>query len=145
MKTKEKILLYLKNEYRKLEYKYVMIPTLAFILIGLAYNEYSIYTVENCDYEIVSCKVYDVTFAIKPPSYGISYKYTLGDIGDEDYDTEPNIYKPEIKNFLLGKNIPLLICKDKPKYQEILLAPEDFEVRNLPYPDSLRIYMEYLK
>lgn len=143
--NKEKILEYFKREYRKLKHKYIIIPGLFILACGLIYNEYYIYKVDNCDYDIISCKVYEVVRVIKNPGFGISYKYKINGIEYDEYDTEPNIYKNEFRYFLIGRNVPLLVCKSNHKYQEILLMPEDFKERNLPYPDSLKIYLEYLK
>ena len=145
MTTKKKIIQYLKNEYRKLKHKYILIPLLIILAFGLIYNQYYIYNVQNCDFDIISCKVYEVVRVIKSPGFGISYRYKMNNIEYEEYETEPNIYKDDLKYFLIGRNLPLLVCKSNPKYREILLSPKEFEERNLPYPDSLRIYLEYLK
>lgn len=143
--NRNKVVDYIKREYKNMKYKYIMIPVLGYLIYGIIYAQYYTYKIDNCDYEIISCKVYEVVRVIKSPGFGISYKYELNGIEYDEYETEPNIYKNGLKYFLIDRNVPLLICKSDSKYREILLLPKDFEERNLTYPDSLRIYLKYLK
>jgi hypothetical protein len=145
MTIKEKIILYFKEEYEKLEYKYIMIPLLIVLIFRIIYVQYYTYKINNCEYLIVSCKVYKVGYVSKMPGYNIYFKYRINGKEYDEREKVSNFYHFGFRYFLIGKNIPLLICKSNPKYHEILLLPEDFKARNLSYPDSLRIYLEYLK
>jgi hypothetical protein len=136
--NRQKIFNYIKKNYKA-------IPAMTFLVFTIAYFQYYSYKIHNCDYEIISCEVYDVVRVIKSPGFGISFKYKIDGVEYDEYETEPNIYKNGFRYFLLGRNIPLLVCKSNHKYHEILLMPEDFKERNLAYPDSLKIYLEYLK
>jgi hypothetical protein len=135
--NREKIIYFLKN--------YGGIPILICLVCGLIYNQYYIHKVNNCDYEIISCKVYKVGKVSKMPGYNIYFHYRIKGKEYDERDKVSNIYNYSFRYFLIGKNVPLLICKSNPKYHEILLLPEDFEGRDLIYPDSLKIYLEYLK
>lgn len=112
---------------------------------GIIYKQYYTYKLDNCDYEIISCKVYDVGKTSKPPGYYAYFKYRINKKEYDNRDKLPNIYRFGFRYFLIDKHVPLLICKSNHKYHEILLMPEDFKERNLAYPDSLKIYLEYLK
>lgn len=143
--SKKEVLDYLSNQYRSLKYKLVVIPGLVYLLFVIVRAQLYTYKIDNCNYDIIHCHVYDVVRVIKSPGFGVSITYSYGDKLYDKYETEPNIFKNNFRYFLKGRNVPLLICKSDPEYHEILLLPKDFEERNLKYPDSLSIYLEYLK
>jgi hypothetical protein len=142
---KNRIFQYLKNEYQNLKHKYILIPLLVILIYRIIYVQYYTDKINNCDYEIISCKVYKVGIVSKNPGNNIYFKYRINGKEYDECDKVSNIYRSNFQYFLIDKNVPLLVCKSDPKYYEILLLPIDFAERNLPYPDSLRIYLEYLK
>jgi hypothetical protein len=144
MTTKE-IGTYLKNEYRNLKYKYILIPILVILTYRIMYVQYYTYKVNNCDYDIISCKVYKVGIVSKMPGYNVYFRYKINGKEYDEREKVSNIYQTGFQYFLIGKNVPLVICKSNHKHHEILLHPEEFKEKNLPYPDSLKIYLEYLK
>lgn len=124
---------------------YIAICGMIFFTFTISYFQYYSYKIHNCDYEIVSCKVYEVVKISKPSGYNVYFKCRINGKVYDDRDKLPNYYEFGFRYFLVGKNVPLLICKSNPKYHDILLLPEDFKERNLVYPDSLKIYLKYLK
>lgn len=51
-----------------------------------------------------------------------------------------------LRLLVLDRTFPVLINKDNPQeYSKLLVVPEDFEEYGLPFPDSLKWVLKYIK
>ncbi len=55
-----------------------------------------------------------------------------------------NEYAP-LKNFIVNKQFPVIFSSVNPNYNMILILPEDFKEYNVPFPDSLKWVLQYVK
>lgn len=50
----------------------------------------------------------------------------------------------DLQSFLIGKSFPVILSVKDPTLNQILIIPEDFELYNIPFPDSLQWVKEKL-
>lgn len=48
-------------------------------------------------------------------------------------------------HFFQGKEFPVILSGENPKNHRILMLPQDFEMWNIPFPDSLEWVKQYSK
>lgn len=85
---------------------------------------------------------------------GVDLKGRLGNFieyhfsyGGNLYSSDGNAHKEyaSLRNFIINKKFPVVFDSVNPNYNMILILPEDFKNYNIPFPDSLKWVLNYIK
>ncbi|MDH7463465.1 hypothetical protein QEG73_19350 [Chitinophagaceae bacterium 26-R-25] len=68
--------------------------------------------------------------------------YMLGNERKDDEVTEFYL-KFSIIRRLVGKTVPMVYLKDNPEEKRLLISEKNFDMTNIPFPDSMRWTNEY--
>ncbi|MDH7460700.1 hypothetical protein QEG73_05400 [Chitinophagaceae bacterium 26-R-25] len=68
--------------------------------------------------------------------------YMMGNERKDEEVTELDLRFSIIRR-LVGKTVPMVYLKDNPEDKRLLILEKDFEMINLPYPDSMHWTREY--
>ena len=78
-------------------------------------------------------------------NFFITYSFKYNQKNHNDLKTASNIQIGDVPKFLINKSFPLILSKEDPENNALLIFREDFERYNLVYPDSLKWVCDSLK
>lgn len=85
---------------------------------------------------------------------GVDLKGRLGNFIEYHFSYDGNFFSSDgnahkeyssLRNFIINKNFPVVFDSLNPNYNMILILPEDFKSYNIPFPDSLKWVLNYIK
>ncbi len=99
-----------------------------------------------CKKQIGTCTIYNTNYMyIKTSGLWVSYWFNVNGQIFKDRSNLGLIYKDTLKDILIGKQFPVVYCRQDPSKSEVLISPEFFQKFGYPFPDSLLWLHNYLK
>lgn len=132
------------TNYKK--YKLTIFVASFFILLVAALLIYRYYRVNEIkDHQGITIgRITGAQNLYKPPAYDLKYSYQVDNKDFQNVSSGTSVKSYNVKYFL-WKDFPVIYSIRKPEIASILILPTDFEMWDIPFPDSLSWVIPYEK